>query len=204
MSKEGMIALTQIGRCCPLPHDVVKGCLMTCNSIMHRQPFFRLIATCFLQDANDEKVDEMIDGEEGKKASGIATGAAVLGGVAGLAVFGVVGAVAGAGALAYASTREDKVWSYIQSSCCRVSFSYNFRYESPGGRNREEWGRGCCQGSAKGQGFRCEPRGCGQRLSDSAGAWHRCDGKQGCCVGKASRCKGQDCRQITGSEVGGV
>ena len=35
MSKEGMIAPTQNGRCCPLRHDVVKGCLMTCNNIVH-------------------------------------------------------------------------------------------------------------------------------------------------------------------------
>ena len=53
------------------------------------------------QDGNEKRGDA--------NPSGVTTGAAVLGGVAGLAVFGVVGAVAGAGALAYASTRDGKV-----------------------------------------------------------------------------------------------
>jgi len=47
--------------------------------------------------------------QEAGMGSSIAKGAAVIGGVAGLAVFGVVGAVAGAGALAYVATRDDKV-----------------------------------------------------------------------------------------------
>jgi len=44
-----------------------------------------------------------------QKPSRVMTGAAVLGGAAGLAVFGPVGAVAGAGALAYAATRNGKL-----------------------------------------------------------------------------------------------
>lgn len=50
----------------------------------------------------------MTEGRE-QKPSRVMTGAAVLGGAAGLAVFGPVGAVAGAGALAYAATRNSKL-----------------------------------------------------------------------------------------------
>ena len=50
----------------------------------------------------------MTEGRE-QKPSRVMTGAAVLGGAAGLAVFGPVGAVAGAGALAYAATRNGKL-----------------------------------------------------------------------------------------------
>jgi hypothetical protein len=55
------------------------------------------------------QVDAVLQEGDEQKPSGVATGAAVLGAAAGLAVFGVVGAVAGAGALAYASTRDDKL-----------------------------------------------------------------------------------------------
>jgi hypothetical protein len=44
-----------------------------------------------------------------QQPSGTVTGAAVLGGAAGLALFGPVAAVAAAGALAYAATRDDKL-----------------------------------------------------------------------------------------------
>ena len=47
--------------------------------------------------------------------SGVAAGAAVLGGVAGLVVLGPVGAVAGAGALAFAASRDDKVGEVAKS-----------------------------------------------------------------------------------------
>ena len=50
----------------------------------------------------------MTEGRE-QKPSRVMTGAAVLGGAAGLAVFGPVGAVAGAGALAFAATRNGKL-----------------------------------------------------------------------------------------------
>ena len=48
--------------------------------------------------------DQQLEGDS-KPPGGVATGAAVLGGVAGLAVFGVVGAAVGAGALARARAR---------------------------------------------------------------------------------------------------
>jgi hypothetical protein len=50
-----------------------------------------------------------------RKVSGVGTGAAVLGGVAGMVVLGPLGAVAGAGVLAYAATREDKVGETARS-----------------------------------------------------------------------------------------
>ena len=59
--------------------------------------------------AGPPEMDHAMTEDGQQQPSGTVTGAAVLGGAAGLALFGPVAAVAAAGALAYAATRDDKL-----------------------------------------------------------------------------------------------
>ena len=96
--------------CCVCGHD---GCMRSVGVSYSLLPYLSLFYR--YKPLTHHSFFHTQEASTERKVSGVGTGAAVLGGVAGMVVLGPLGAVAGAGVLAYAATREDKVGETARS-----------------------------------------------------------------------------------------